>query len=111
MNKFLTALAALAVVATPVAAEARHRDHDNRRGNGVESFLGGLLVGAIVGAAVSSAERDRRDREDIYYDRRYRDLDHPRFRDGTIRRRVCFEEQRVEEIFGRLHTYYVYRCR
>ena len=110
MRKFLIALAAVSMLATPVAAEARHRD-DNRRGNGVGSFLGGVLVGAIVGAAVSSADRDRREREDVYYEPRYRDYDRPRFRDVTIRQRVCFEEQRVEEVFGRLRTYYVYRCR
>ena len=106
MNKFLTALAALAVVATPVAAEARHRDHDNRRGNRVESFLGGLLVGAIVGAAVSSSERDRQ-RQDERYDPRYRVYEDDLYRP----RRVCFEEQIVEYRYGRRYVYYEYRCR
>lgn len=101
MKKFLTALAALAVVATPVSAEARHRDNDNRRGDRVGNFIGGLIVGVVVGAAVSSAERDRE--EDRYYE--------PRYRDDYRVRRVCFEEQIVEYRHGRRYVHYEYRCR
>jgi Ni/Co efflux regulator RcnB len=99
MKKILTALAALAVVATPVAAEARHRD----RGDEVGNFIGGLIVGAVVGAAISSADRDRQD--DTYNEPRYRD------RDSYRPRRVCFKEQTVEYRFGRKYVYYEYRCR
>lgn len=103
MKKILTAFAAMAVLATPVAAEARHRD--NNRGDRVGNFIGGLVVGAIVGAVVSSS-RDRRDPEPRYED--YREYDQPE----TYRaRRVCFEEQIVEYRYGRKYVYYEYRCR
>ena len=102
MKKFLTALAALAVVATPVQAEARHREHG--RGDKVGSFLGGLLVGAIVGAAVSSSERER---QDDRYEPRYRVYEDDQYRP----RRICFEEQIVEYRYGRRYVYYEYRCR
>lgn len=102
MRKFLTAMAAIAMVATPATAEARHKD--NRRGDKVENFIGGLIVGVVVGAAVSSAERDRQRREDEYYEPRYRD-------DNYRHRRVCFEEQIVEYHRGRKYVYYEYRCR
>jgi hypothetical protein len=101
MKKFLTTLAAVAVLATPVAAEARHKDKD--RGDKVGNFIGGLIVGAVVGIAVSSADRNKRD--DTYNDRRYRDYDDYR------PRRVCFEEQIVEYHRGRKYVYYEYRCR
>lgn len=97
MKKILTTLAALVVVATPVAAEARHRD----RGDKVGHFIGGLLVGAVVGAAISSADRAQRD--DRYNEPRYRDEYRPQ--------RVCFEEQTVEYRYGRKYVYYEYRCR
>lgn len=104
MKKFLTALAALAVVATPVAAEARHRDSGHRSGDRVGSFLGGLLVGVVVGAAASSSERER---QDDRYEPRYRDYEYDNYRP----RRVCFEEQTVEYRYGRRYVYYEYRCR
>lgn len=99
MKKFLTTLAAIAVLATPVAAEARHRDKD--RGDKVGNFIGGLLVGAVVGAAISSADRAQRD--DTYNE--------PRYRDDYRPRRTCFEEQIVEYRYGRKYVYYEYRCR
>ena len=101
MKKFLTTLAAIVVLATPVAAEARHRDRD--RGDKVGNFIGGLLVGAVVGAALSSKDRYRQD--DTYNEPRYRDYDNYRTR------RVCFEEQTVEYRYGRKYVYYEYRCR
>ena len=105
MKKFLTTLAAIAVLATPVAADARHRDNDRseHRSNKVGNFIGGLLVGAVVGAAISSGDRSRRD--DTYNEPRYRDYDNYRTR------RVCFEEQTVEYRYGRRYVYYEYRCR
>ena len=103
MRKFLTALAAITMLATPVTAEARHRD-DNRRSDKVGNFLGGLIVGVVVGAAVSSADRDRQRREE-HYEPRYRDY-------GDYRsRKVCFQEQIVEYRYGRKYVYYEYRCR
>lgn len=99
MRKFLIALVAISMLATPVAAEARHRDNDRseRRHNGVGKFLGGLVVGMIVGAAVAApreeAEEYTRDRE-VYRPRK-----------------VCFEEQIVEYRYGRKYVYYEYRCR
>jgi hypothetical protein len=104
MRKFLTALAAITMLTTPVAAEARHRD-DNRRSDKVGNFIGGLIVGVVVGAAVSSADRDRQRREDDYYEPRHRDYDDYR------PRRVCFKEQTVEYRYGRKYVYYEYRCR
>ena len=106
MKKILTALAALAVVATPVAAEARHRDQDRverpQRNRGAGNFIGGLLVGAIVGAAVLSS----RQQEEVSGDYQY-----PRERDYYRPRRTCFEEQVVDYRYGRKYVYYEYRCR
>ena len=106
MNKFLSALAALAVLAAPVQAEARHRDNNrserHHNGNGVGKFVGGLIVGAIVGAAASNSRQ---------HDRRYEDYNYPYERDSYRPQRVCFEEQIVEYRYGRKYVYYEYRCR
>jgi hypothetical protein len=106
MKKFLTAIAALAVLATPVAAEARHGDgprHERSRGDNVGTFLGGLVVGAIIGSAAANS-RNRT------YDDGYEVRELPR--DTYYRRqRVCFEEQIVEYYYGQRYIRYEYRCR
>lgn len=108
MKKFLATLAAVAVLATPVAAEARHRDgprHERSRGDNVGPFLGGLLVGAIIaGAASNSRNRDRD------FDRRHDVIRLPSDR-YYHRQRVCFEEQIVEYYYGERYIRYEYRCR
>lgn len=74
MNKVVSSLIALAVVATPVAAEARHRDgrgerHHSRISTGEAIAIG---VGAfILGAAASSNRRDEKSRDREVYDREY----------------------------------------
>ena len=108
MKKFLRTLAAIALLATPVAAEARHRDNDrsdhrSERRSGGCGWLCGAIIGGVVVGALSSNNRDRQD--DTYNEPRYRD------RDNYRPRRVCFEEQIVEYRFGRKYVYYEYRCR
>lgn len=75
MNKVVSSLIALAVVATPVAAEARHRDgnlgerHHSRISTGEAIAIG---VGAfILGAAASSNRRVEDAKEREVYDREY----------------------------------------
>lgn len=75
MNKVVSSLIALAVVATPVAAEAKHRDgnrgarHHSRISTGEAIAIG---VGAfILGAATSSNRRVEDAKEREVYDREY----------------------------------------
>lgn len=113
MKRLLSAFMALTVVATPVAAQAQVRDRDviilredrPRRGNDVGALLGGLVIGALVGGAVANSRNRDRD-----FDRRHDVIRLPSDR-FHHRQRVCFEEQIVENFYGRRFIRYEYRCR
>lgn len=99
MNKVVSSLIALAVVATPVAAEARHRDgnrgerHHSRISTGEAIAIG---VGAfILGAAASSNRRDDRVYDREVYDREY---------EYHYRRPVCREV--ISSGYDRYGDYY-----
>ena len=89
IKSVVSGLVALTVLATPVAAEARHRDdgrrhHHSRISTGEAIAIG---VGAfILGAAASSGNR----RDDRVYDRDY-DRGYDRGNDYEYRRPVCRE--------------------
>lgn len=103
MKKFLITLAAIIMLATPVAAQTDNEAlmHDNRydryeqvdrherkKKKNIGKFLTGFFAGAITGVAISGSDR------------------------STYRpRRACFETMRIEERFGRRYKYYEYKCR
>jgi len=76
LKKIVSGLIAVSVLATPVAAEAKHRDrggkdrgHHSRISTGEAIAIG---VGAfILGAAASSKRTEERDAEREVYDREY----------------------------------------
>lgn len=106
----VSSLIALAVVATPVAAEARHRD-GNRNGNGWEHRQNrsristgeaiAIGVGAfILGAAASRKQTDERVVEREVYDREY-DYHYRRQQERT-----CYKEyQPLYDAYGRVVQY------
>lgn len=77
MKKFLIALTALSMIATPAMARDRHGRHD--RGDRTGAVIAGVVGGIVLGAVLS----DRRERDDRYY----RDYN-----------RIPYEEQRLREI-------------
>jgi len=80
MKKFLIALAAVSMVATPaMARDHRHyeRDRSDRTGAVVAGVIGGVVLGVILSG------RSHCDRDDRYY----RDY-----------KRIPYEEQRLREI-------------
>lgn len=108
MNKFLSAVVALAVACLPVAAEAHDR-HDRRdRGGMSTGEVIALGVGvAVLGSIISDRSRpvDRRDRLPV-------DIDpFVRVDPYNINRPRCIREQVVwRDAFGRLHRTFEYRC-
>lgn len=106
----VSSLIALAVVATPVAAEARHRD-GHRNGNGWEQRQNrsristgeaiAIGVGAfILGAAASRKQTDQRVVEREVYDREY-DYHYRRQQERT-----CYNEyQPLYDSYGRIVQY------
>lgn len=112
MKKFLTALTALSLIATPAMA----REHRSERRGGGCGWLCGAVIGGIIVGAIASAEknsRDDRDRDDMdnrrYNDDTYYD-DTYEYRTYQRQVRTCFNEQIVEIRHGRQYIYYVYRC-
>ena len=114
MKKFLTVLAALAMVATPVAAEAHGRDNHNNerpRRSGAGNLIGGIIVGTIIGSAIASSRQPPQDTWDSQYPQDTWDSQYPQAGEYRQRRRVCFREQIVEYYYGRRFIRYEYRCR
>lgn len=118
MKKIITSIILGSIIAaTPVAAEARHRDrgsnHHERRGGGC-GWLCGAIIGGLVVGAISSDRRDRNeDRQDRYnpdynpdrdYDNRYYP---PEYR---YDRRYCVREQITEWYRGERYVYWETRC-
>ena len=104
MKKLIaSALAASMLISTPALAEHRDRDrnhHESRRGGGC-GWLCGAIIGGIVVGALSSEDRDRRDRD---YDNRYYPPDY------RYDRRYCVREQVVEWRYGERYIYWQTVC-
>ena len=108
MKKLIaSALAASMLISTPAFAEHRDRgkdrdysQHERRRGSGC-GWLCGAIIGGIVVGALSSEDRDRRDRD---YDNRY----YPP--DNRYDRRYCVREQVTEWYRGERYIYWETRC-
>jgi hypothetical protein len=81
MKKFLIALAAVSMIATPAMARD-HRHYERHRGDRTGAVVAGVIGGVVLGAILSDRS-DRRDRDDRYY----RDYN-----------RIPYEEQRLREI-------------
>lgn len=105
MKKLIaSALAASMLISTPAFAEHRDRGRDrsqqeHRRGSGC-GWLCGAIIGGIVVGALSSEDRDRRDRDDNRY--------YPP--DTRYDRRYCVREQVVEWYRGERYIYWQTTC-
>lgn len=112
MKKIITAIILGSIIAaTPVAAEARHRDRGSerheRRGGGCGWLCGAIIGGVVVGALSSS---DRRDRDRNDYDS-YREYDNRYYPpDYRYDRRYCVREQVTEWHRGERYIYWETRC-
>lgn len=104
IKNLLLSVAALTMVVAPISAEARDRGHRSerheRRGGGC-SWLCGAIIGGIVVGALSSEDRDRRDRD---YDNQY----YPP--NTRYDRRYCVREQIVEWYRGERYIYWQTTC-
>lgn len=67
MKKFITALIACSVLATP--AYAHHNNRGFNRGASTGDVVAGVVGGILLGAIISNASRDNRDNRD---NRRFR---------------------------------------
>lgn len=115
MKKIIVAaIAAVSMLATPVAARDNYRYHSPHRGNNTGAVIAGIIGGVVLGAVISESGRDRRyeDRRDYRDDRYYRGYREPRYvvvdpYGSNVYERRCQEIRRVD-YYG--NPYYVTQC-
>lgn len=116
MKKIIVAaIAAVSMLATPVAARDNYRYHSSHRGNNTGAVIAGIIGGVVLGTVISESGRDRRyeDRRDYRDDDRYyRGYREPRYvvvdpYGSNVYERRCQEIRRVD-YYG--NPYYVTQC-
>lgn len=114
INNFIVSLAAVTMIATPISAEARHRDdrpvRSERRGNGCGWLCGAIIGGIVVGALTSKDDDRNTQRRNPDYDP-YQDYDNRYYPpDYRSDRRYCVREQITEWRRGERYVYWQTTC-